>query len=244
MKHYLKWNITFQFSFAYFSWILWPIPLSNAIGKYSSQFLGTYKVEQLRLHPDVFKDKEISVLYKQGQVPVAALKDFSETHANAHSSTADIQMWLFSLGDEWYAGLLIALEILKRLHHAWNINSFFAEIIVAKYFLVLLYIRAEGCGVRRKWQRGKQRRGPRVIKTLLSIPLLRHPFISLRLSCSLSLLLLSVINLNGWWIHAKRFVCLKNPIFEALRLASNYSSATGERFTEDFRTLTFLQMHG
>lgn len=58
------------------------------------------KVEQLRLRVDVVEDKEISVLYKQGQVPVAALKDFAEKHANSHSSTADIRLWLFSLGDE------------------------------------------------------------------------------------------------------------------------------------------------
>ncbi len=198
---HLKWNITFQFSSAFFS-------LSNAIEKCSRQFLSTYKVEQLRLHPDVFKAKEISVLYKQGQVPVAALKDFAETHANSPSSTADIRLWLFSPGDEWYAALLIALEILKRLHHALNINFFFAEIIVAKCFLVLLYIRAERCGVRRKWQRGKQRRGPRVIKTLLSIPLLLHPSISLRLSRSLALSASSERYKSKWLMNSCKTLCV------------------------------------
>lgn len=118
MKHYPSVQLYL------FSWILWPILLSNAIWKCSRQFLGTYKVEQLRLHLNVFKDKKISVLYKQGRVPVATLKHSAETHANSHSSTTDVRPWLFSLGDEWYAALLIAPEILKRLHHAWNINSF------------------------------------------------------------------------------------------------------------------------
>lgn len=118
MKHYPSVQLYL------FSWILWPILLSNAIWKCSRQFLGTYKVEQLRLHLNVFKDKKISVLYKQGWVPLATLKHFAETHANSHSSTTDARLWLFSLGDEWYAALLIAPEILKRLYHAWNINSF------------------------------------------------------------------------------------------------------------------------
>lgn len=121
---HLKWNISLQFSSTFFSWILCPTLLSNAIWKCSRQFLGTYQVKQLKLHPNVFKDKKISVLYKQGRVPMSTLKHFAETHVNSHSSTTDVRLWLFSLGDEWYAALLIAPEILKRLRHAWNINSF------------------------------------------------------------------------------------------------------------------------
>lgn len=82
------------------------------------------------------------------------------TQPNSHSS---IHSWhstmaIFS-GRRVIRCLINCSWNIKKAPSRMKYSSVLAEIIAAKYFLVLLRVRGEGCGVRRKWQRGKQRRG-------------------------------------------------------------------------------------